>query len=101
MKVYFSMPISGHDLQERMNYAESAKAALLNMYDEVVTPFDACPYDPNKSYGQCMRECIAALLECDKIVFDKRWYESNGCRIEAEVARGCKIEMECYNGIFN
>ena len=95
------MPISGHDLQERMNYAESAKAALLNMYDEVVTPFDACPYDPNKSYGQCMRECIAALLECDKIVFDKRWYESNGCRIEAEVARGCKIEMECYNGIFN
>ena len=21
---------------------------------------------------------------------DKGWYESNGCRIEAEVARGCK-----------
>ncbi len=84
------MPISGHDLQERMNYAESAKAALLNMYDEVVTPFDACPYDPNKSYGQC----IAALLECDKIVFDKRWCESNGCIVEAEVARSCQIEME-------
>ena len=54
MKVYFSMSISGHDLQERMNYAESAKAALLNMYDDVVTPFDACPYDPNKSYGNCI-----------------------------------------------
>ena len=94
MKVYFSMPISGHDLQERMDYAESAKAALLNMYDEVVTPFDACPYDPNKSYGQCMKECISSLLECDKIVFDKRWYDSNGCRVEAEVARSCQIEME-------
>ena len=94
MKVYFSMPISGHDLQERMDYAESAKSALLNMYDEVVTPFDACPYDPNKSYGQCMKECISSLLECDKIVFDKRRYDSNGCRIEAEVARGCQIEME-------
>lgn len=56
MKVYFSMPISGYDLQERMDYAESAKAALLNMYDEVVTPFDACPYDPNKSYGECMKD---------------------------------------------
>ena len=94
MKVYFSMPISGHDLQERMNYAESAKAALLNMYDEVVTPFDACPYDPNKSYGECMKDCLRELIECDKIIFDKGWYESNGCRIEAEVARVCKIEME-------
>ena len=94
MKVYFSMPISGHDLQERMDYAESAKSALLNMYDEVVTPFDACPYDPDKSYGQCMKECISSLLECDKIVFDKHWYDSNGCRVEAEVARSCQIEME-------
>ena len=94
MKVYFSMPISGHDLQERMDYAESAKSALLNMYDEVVTPFDACPYDPDKSYGQCMKECISSLLECDKIVFDKGWYDSNGCRVEAEVARSCQIEME-------
>ena len=94
MKVYLSMPISGHDLQERMNYAESAKSALLKRYDEVVTPFDACPYDPNKSYGQCMKECISSLLECDKIVFDKRWYDSNGCRVEAEVARSCQIEME-------
>ena len=94
MKVYFSMPISGHDVQERIDHAKSAKAALLNMYSEVVTPFDACPYDPNKSYGQCMKECIAALIECDKIIFDKGWYDSNGCRIEAEVARGCQIEIE-------
>lgn len=94
MKVYFSMPISGYEIQERIDHAQSAKAALLNMYSEVVTPFDACPYDPNKSYGKCMKECITALLECDKIIFDKGWYDSNGCRIEAEVARGCQIEME-------
>ena len=94
MKVYFSMPISGYEIQERIDHAQSAKAALLNMYDEVVTPFDACPYDPNKSYGECMKDCLRELIECDKIIFDKGWYESNGCRIEAEVARGCKIEME-------
>ena len=88
------MPISGHDLQERMDYAESAKSALLNMYDEVVTPFDACPYDSDKSYGECMKDCLRELIECDKIIFDKGWYESNGCRIEAEVARSCQIEME-------
>ena len=88
------MPISGYEIQERIDHAQSAKAALLNMYSEVVTPIDACPYDPNKSYGQCMKECISSLLECDKIVFDKRWYDSNGCRVEAEVARSCQIEME-------
>lgn len=88
------MPISGHDVQERINYAQSAKTALLNMYSEVITPFDACPYDPNKSYGECMKDCIKELITCDKILFDKGWYLSNGCRIEAEVARGCEIEIE-------
>ena len=52
MKVYFSMPISGYEIQERIDHAQSAKAALLNMYNEVVTPFDACHYDPDKSYGE-------------------------------------------------
>jgi hypothetical protein len=41
-----------------------------------------------------MKDCLRELIECDKIIFDKGWYKSNGCRIEAEVARGCKIDME-------
>ena len=49
--IIFSMLISGYEIQERIDHAQSAKAALLNMYSEVVTPFDACPYDPDKSYG--------------------------------------------------
>lgn len=40
-----------------------------------------------------MKECINALITCDKIIFDKGWYDSNGCRIEAEIARGCEIPM--------
>ena len=87
------MPISGYDIQQRIDHAQSAKTARLNMYSEVVTPLDAGPYDPDKSYGECMKDCLRELIECDKIILDKGWYESNGCRIEAEVARGCKIEM--------
>ena len=93
MKVYFSMPISGYDIQERIEHAKIAKAALLHIYSEVITPFDASPYDPDRSYGECMKECIKALITCDKIIFDKGWYDSNGCRIEAEIARGCEIPM--------
>lgn len=92
MKVYFSMPISGHDIQERIKYAQSAKTALLNMYSEVVTPFDASPYDPNKTYGECMKDCLRELIGCDAIIMDKDWVNSNGCRIELEVARGCDLE---------
>lgn len=94
MKVYFSMPISGYDIQERIEHAQSEKLTLLNMYSEVITPFDVSPYDPEKPYGECMKECINELIKCDMVIFDKGWYESNGCRIEAEVARGCEIKME-------
>ena len=94
MKAYLSIPITGHDVQERIDHAQSAKSALLNKYDEVITPFEASPYDPCKSYGQCMKECIEELLKCDVIVMDKGWYSSNGCRIEAEVARGCQMKIE-------
>ena len=94
MKVYLSMPISGYDINERISHAERAKIALKNVYEDVVTPFDVSPYDPEKSYGQCMKECLSELITCDLVIFDEGWYQSNGCRIEAEVARGCEIKMK-------
>ena len=92
-KIYLSMPISGYDLKKVMELAEREKERLSSDKTEIITPFDACPYDPNKTYGQCMKECIKELLLCDAIMFEPNWYKSNGCRIEAEVARGCEIEM--------
>ena len=94
MKVYLSMPISGYDIQERIDRAEKIKQDLLEIYDDVITPFDASPYDPDKSYGECMKACLSELIRCDKVVFDNGWYDSNGCRIEAEVARGCRIDID-------
>lgn len=92
-KIYFSMPITGFDVDERIKHAEEAKSFYSNEETEVITPFDASPYDPNETYGGCMKNCITELIKCDAVIFDTGWYNSNGCRIEAEVARGCGIEM--------
>jgi hypothetical protein len=93
-KAYLSMPISGYDIEERIDHAKEVKQSLLNFYDDVVTPFDACPYDPNKTYGECMKDCLAELIKCDIIIMDRDWIQSNGCRIELEVARGCELEKQ-------
>lgn len=91
---YLSMPITGYSVDERIKRADMLKVALAHEYDcGVISPFDAAPYDPNKPYGQCMKECISKLIDCDMVIFDSGWYNSNGCRIEAEVARGCEKEM--------
>jgi len=89
-KIYLSMPITGYDIQERMDRVSEIKRRFGDLY--IISPFDASPYDPEKSYEQCMKECVAELLKCDEIWFDTNWYDSNGCRIEAEVARGCGIK---------
>ena len=89
-KIYLSMPITGFDIQERIDHAREIKKRFSDLY--IVSPFDASPYDPNKTYGQCMKECIAEMLTCDEVWFDQGWYDSNGCRIEAEVARGCEMK---------
>ena len=89
-KIYLSMPITGYDIDERMERVSHIKRLFSDLY--IVSPFDASPYDPEKSYEACMKDCIKELLTCDEIWFDYGWYDSNGCRIEAEVARGCGIK---------
>ena len=93
-KVYLSMPISGYQIEERIKTAEKIKKLMEEKDNiDIITPFDASPYDPAKPYGDCMHNCIKELIDCDAVVFLPDWYQSNGCRIEAEVARGCGLQM--------
>lgn len=41
-KVYVSLPITGHDLEETKKYANQVKKWLEEKGYEVTTPFDAC-----------------------------------------------------------
>lgn len=98
-KLYLSMPISGYEINERIKRANEMKEHLINVFQEqyeIITPFDVSPYDPDKSYGDCMKDCIKELITCDAVYFDDEWYSSNGCRVEAEVARSCGLKLLMY-----
>ena len=87
MKIYISLPITGYDLRERKQYAESVKKRLQQIYtdSEIITPFDVNP-DPTLPYDELMKRCLVALNNCDAVYFCKGWKESRGCMIEQEAA---------------
>lgn len=41
-KVYISLPISGHDIEQVKKRAEEVKQRIQNDRVEVITPFDVC-----------------------------------------------------------
>ena len=94
-KIYISIPISGHDLEEVKAKARKAREWLL--YDvfelkkgqrrpDVITPFDVCS-EPDKPYSYYMGKDIEVLLECDAIYLCEGWQNSKGCMAEFGVAR--------------
>ena len=105
-KIYISIPISGHDLEEVKEKVRNIKEWIL--WDEfgiemgyhrqdVITPFDVCP-EPDKPYSYYMGKDIEALLECDAIYLCEGWQNSKGCMAEFEVARiyGKEIMFESW-----
>ena len=94
-KIYISIPISGHDLEEAKAKARDIRESLLcdvfgfrmgQNRPDVITPFDVCP-EPDKPYSYYMGKDIEALLECDAIYLCEGWQNSKGCMAEFEVAR--------------
>ena len=91
-RIYISIPISGHDLEEVKDKARDIRACML--WDElgiekgldVITPFDVCA-EPDKPYSYYMGKDIEALLECDAIYLCEGWQDSKGCMAEFEVAK--------------
>lgn len=90
MKVYISIPITGHDLKEQRAKAAKFAEAIRSIGHDPVNPFDtpASPSDLNEreAYAYYMGEDIKALLLCDAAYFAKGWENSTGCRIEHAVA---------------
>ena len=84
-KLYISLPISGHDIEEVKHRAALAKKHYSEKYD-VITPFDICT-DEAATYANCMGKDIEALLECDVIFLMTGWQKSKGCMAEFYVAQ--------------
>lgn len=85
MKVYISIPISGHDYAKQKAYANKIKTEFEEVGDEAITPFDVAP-EKDKPYSYYMGRDIEALLECDAVYFCPGHEHSKGCRLEYSAA---------------
>ena len=92
MKVYISLPITGHDIEEVEARCIFAKAVLEKKGHTPVSPLDVSD-NPDASYAEHMGRDITALLECDAVMFLDGWEESNGCLLEyfAAIIYGKKV----------
>lgn len=85
MKIYISLPISGHDPAQTRSRAEDLRQTLSSPWSRAITPFDVCP-EIDKPYSYYMGRDIQALLECDAIFMADGWQSSRGCRLEHAAA---------------
>lgn len=85
MKIYISLPITDHDIEEVEARCIFAKAVIEKKGHIPVSPLDVSP-DPAATYAQHMGNDIAALLECDAVVLLDGWATSKGCRLEHRAA---------------
>ena len=85
MKIYISLPITGHDIEEVEASCIYASGVIQAKGHIPVSPFDVSP-DPDVDYAEHMGNDIEALLECDAVLFMENWRTSKGCRLENAAA---------------
>lgn len=93
-KVYISGPITGI---ERLNIDafRIAEEKIRSMGMNPVVPHDLFEGIDTQHYKweDFMRGCIKALMECDAVITITDWENSNGARIEVDLARKLNIEV--------
>lgn len=91
MKVYISVPISGHDPNAQRKLAELVAERLELKGHTPVNPFSVGEAPTGLSeeqvYAYYMGEDMKMLLACDAILMvDRDWRKSRGCSIEHSAA---------------
>lgn len=85
MRIYISIPISGHDEGKVRERADRVKMALSRGGHEAVSPFDIYS-GKNPGYEDYICHDLRAMLDCDAVYFCEGWQRSCGCNIEHDVA---------------
>ena len=68
MKIYISLPITGHDIEEVEASCIYASGVIQAKGHTPVSPLDISP-DPDATYSEHMGNDIEALLNCDAVLF--------------------------------
>lgn len=87
MKIYISLPITGHDITRQREHADRVAASLSRMGHRPLTPFDIYA-GKTPSYADYLCSDLRALADCEAIYLCEGWRQSRGCRIEHDFAKG-------------
>ena len=85
MKIYISLPITGHDIEDVEADSIFASGVIQSKGHTPVSPLEVSP-DPDATYAEHIGNDIEALLNCDAVLFLPGYQTSKGCRLEYEVA---------------
>lgn len=98
-KVYISGAIAHHDLEERRAAFGDAERFLGLKGFDPVNPFkNGLPDDAPR--GEHLRADLALLLGCGHIYMLRGWEQSEGAKLELDVASSCGIGV-MFEGLFN
>lgn len=94
MKVYISIPITGHDYETQKAKAEKYARHIYELGHTPVNPFNTEAPEfiietatQKESNAYFMGEDIKALLNSDAIYLAKGWEDSKGCNLENAAAK--------------
>lgn len=85
MKIYISLPIAGHDIEEVVASCIYVSGVIQAKGHTPVSPLEVSP-DPDATYAEHIGTDITALLGCEAVLFLPVWQKSKGCRLEYEAA---------------
>ena len=96
-RIYLSLPISGYDIEERRATAQKMEDKLLaDGWQSVANPLkNGLP--ATASTPAHMRRDYQMMLECDAVMFMRKWNRSAGCHDEFLFAVDCGLELYFEN----
>lgn len=91
-RIYLSLPISGYDLQERIDTAMQMEVKLRGLGYDVFNPLGDGWINGLSTY-EYMKHDLKSLINCDCVLFMHGFNRSAGCHTELCVAMACGLEI--------
>jgi len=92
MKVYICGKITNLPGYMARYYFSNVEKMLKDQGHEPLNPMNL-PHNHSKSWEDYMKECIAALVQCDGIYLMGNWHDSRGARLEFNIAKQLGLEV--------
>lgn len=94
-KVYIIGAVTGLPVEEVQAKFSKAAESLKSMGMVPVNPIDFVP--EGLPWGEAMKLCIRALIDCEMVLLLPCWQESRGGTLEVSIARNLEIKEMRYS----